>query len=102
MIMPAILARGNREMQKFGTAQPPKRVEDGRFLTGAGRYADDLRLPACFMELSRSPHAAARIISVHRNAARNNPGVAAVFSAADLDADGIGRYRRARGFARQP
>ncbi len=29
-------------MQKFGKSQPVKRVEDVRFLTGAGRYVDDI------------------------------------------------------------
>ena len=29
-------------MTKFGLSQPVKRKEDVRFLTGAGRYIDDL------------------------------------------------------------
>ena len=29
-------------MDKFGKSQPVKRVEDIRFLTGAGRYVDDI------------------------------------------------------------
>ena len=29
-------------MEKFGKSQPAKRVEDVRFLTGGGRYVDDI------------------------------------------------------------
>jgi len=29
---------------RFGIGQPVKRVEDRRFLTGCGRYVDDLSL----------------------------------------------------------
>ena len=29
-------------MEKFGKSQPVKRVEDLRFLTGQGRYVDDI------------------------------------------------------------
>ena len=32
-------------MTKFGIGQAVRRVEDQRFLTGAGRYIDDINLP---------------------------------------------------------
>jgi len=32
-------------MAKFGIGQAVRRVEDQRFLTGAGRYVDDITLP---------------------------------------------------------
>jgi CO/xanthine dehydrogenase Mo-binding subunit len=32
-------------MAKFGIGQPLRRVEDRRFLTGAGRYVADIDLP---------------------------------------------------------
>ena len=32
-------------MAKFGVGQPVRRVEDQRFLTGQGRYVDDIVLP---------------------------------------------------------
>ena len=32
-------------MAKFGIGQPVRRVEDQRFLTGQGRYVDDIVLP---------------------------------------------------------
>ena len=33
-------------MEKFGKSQPVKRVEDVRFLTGQGRYVDDIACAA--------------------------------------------------------
>ncbi len=61
-----------------------KRVEDPRFLTGQGRYVDDLKFPnmahAAFL---RSPYSHARI-TVDASEARALPGVVAVFTAADL------------------
>ena len=32
-------------MAKFGIGQAVRRVEDQRFLTGQGRYVDDIKLP---------------------------------------------------------
>ncbi|HYZ21694.1 MAG TPA: xanthine dehydrogenase family protein molybdopterin-binding subunit [Rhodopila sp.] len=75
---------------KFGMAQPVRRVEDPRLLTGAGRYTDDIVLPGMlFGVVLRSPHAAARIKSINTDAAKAVPGVAAVYTSADLKADGI-------------
>jgi aerobic carbon-monoxide dehydrogenase large subunit len=61
-----------------------QRLEDERLLRGAGRYTDDLddgALHGCFV---RSPFAHARIRSIDVEAARRAPGVAAVYTAADL------------------
>ena len=78
-------------MAKFGLAQPVRRVEDPRLLLGHGRYTDDLGGDdAARVIVVRSPHAAARIVAVDTAAARALPGVLAVYTAADLDADGIG------------
>jgi carbon-monoxide dehydrogenase large subunit len=33
-------------MVKFGIGQAVRRVEDRRFLTGQGRYVDDITLPS--------------------------------------------------------
>jgi carbon-monoxide dehydrogenase large subunit len=66
-------------------------VEDVRFLTGRGRYDDDIAAPgAAVAEFLLSPHLAARIVAVEMEAARAAPGVLGVFAASDLDADGIG------------
>jgi len=71
--------------------QTLRRLEDVRFLTGAGRYLDDIALPgllhACMV---RSPHAHAVIEAIDVAAARAAPGVVAVFIAADLAADNLG------------
>ena len=76
---------------KFGLAQPVRRVEDPRLLKGAGRYTDDIVLPGMlFGIVLRSPHAAANITRLDTAEARKLPGVAGVYTAADLKADGIG------------
>ena len=76
---------------KFGLAQPVRRVEDPRLLKGAGRYTDDIALPGMLCGLVlRSPHAAAKIVSLDVTAARTVPGVHAVYTSADLSADKIG------------
>jgi carbon-monoxide dehydrogenase large subunit len=75
---------------KFGIAQPVRRVEDPRLLLGAGRYTDDIVLPGMLAGVVlRSPHAAARLGRIDTAAARTLPGVRAIFTAADLRADGI-------------
>ena len=76
---------------KFGLAQPVRRVEDPRLLVGRGRYTDDIVLPNMLHGvLLRSPHAAARIKGIDAAAASSLPGVKAIYTAADLNADGIG------------
>jgi carbon-monoxide dehydrogenase large subunit len=61
------------------------RVEDDRLLTGRGVFVGDVRLPgllhAAFVR-STLPHA--RLAAVDVTSARAGPGVAAVFTAADL------------------
>ena len=58
-----------------------KRKEDGRFLTGRGRYVDDLRLPdALHLAIVRSVHAHARIVSIEATRARQTEGVAGLFT----------------------
>ncbi len=78
-------------MTKFGMAQPVRRVEDPRLLIGNGRYTDDITLANEAMGIVlRSPHAAARILSIDTTAAAGLPGVLAIYTGADLKADGIG------------
>ena len=78
-------------MTKFGLAQPVRRVEDPRLLTGAGRYTDDIALPGMlWAAVLRSPHAAAKLGAIDTEAALAVPGVLAAYTAADLKADGIG------------
>ncbi|MCL2428851.1 MAG: xanthine dehydrogenase family protein molybdopterin-binding subunit, partial [Alphaproteobacteria bacterium] len=78
-------------MSKFGLAQPVRRVEDPRLLKGAGSYMDDIvRSGLLHGVVLRSPHAAARITALDVAPARSLPGVAAIYTCADLKADGIG------------
>jgi aerobic carbon-monoxide dehydrogenase large subunit len=74
-----------------GIGDPVRRVEDERFLTGRGRYVDDMALPrmahACVL---RSPHAHARIVSIDKTAAAASPGVLAVLTGEDAIRDGLG------------
>ena len=52
-------------MAKFGIGQAVRRVEDQRFITGAGRYVDDIVLPGmCHGVNLLSPHAHARIKTI--------------------------------------
>jgi len=61
------------------------RREDPALLTGRGQYVDDVAPPGTLHAfVVRSPVAHARIVSVEAGAARQAPGVAAVFTAADL------------------
>ncbi|MDR9394394.1 MAG: xanthine dehydrogenase family protein molybdopterin-binding subunit [Roseovarius sp.] len=77
-------------MEKFGRSQPVKRVEDVRFLTGQGRYVDDIAPDGALVaHVVRSPVAHARITGLDLAAARAAPGVHMVVSAADLAAAGV-------------
>jgi carbon-monoxide dehydrogenase large subunit len=65
--------------------QRVRRREDPRFLTGRGRYVDDIRLPgALHATFVRSPWAHARIGSVDGSEATALPGVR-VFTADDVE-----------------
>lgn len=65
--------------------EPIKRAEDPRLLTGRGRYTDDIDLPGqLHVAFLRSPLAHARIRSIDVSAARNMPGVVAVWTYADI------------------
>ncbi len=68
-----------------------RRKEDVRFITGRGRYTDDINRPGQLHAVfARSPHAHARIGSLDITKAEASPGVVAVLTGADLAADGIG------------
>lgn len=62
-----------------------RRLEDARLVTGTAIYLDDVKMPgmhhACIV---RSPHAAAKIKGIDASAARQRPGVAAIFTGADV------------------
>jgi carbon-monoxide dehydrogenase large subunit len=65
--------------------RPLRRKEDARLLRGQGRYLPDLTRPGMLhMAFARSPHAHARVTRVDTRLAAALPGVAGVFTAADL------------------
>ena len=75
---------------KFGVGQPVRRFEDVRLVTGRGRFQDDMRLPGqAYAVFLRSPHAHARILSIDTQAASAAPGVLAVYTGDDYNADGL-------------
>ena len=80
-------------MAKFGIGQAVRRVEDQRFLTGQGRYVDDIALPGmCFGVPVLSPHAHARIRRIGTAKASAAPGVLLVLAGADAAADNLGAF----------
>src|SRR5258708_15360886 len=65
--------------------QPLRRREDFKFVTGKGRYTDDLKAPGMLhMAVLRSPHAHAIVRQVDLTAAKAAPGVRLALSGADL------------------
>jgi len=67
--------------------QSIKRVEDKRFITGKGRYTDDIVLPGMLhAHFVRSPYAHARVVSVDTAEALAIPGVIAVYTGNDVAA----------------
>jgi carbon-monoxide dehydrogenase large subunit len=74
---------------KFGVGQSVKRTEDSRLVVGQGQYTDDIRLPnETFSAFHRSPHARAKILSIDVSQAKKAPGVLAVLTQDDVDAEG--------------
>ncbi|MEH2511175.1 carbon-monoxide dehydrogenase large subunit [Nitrobacteraceae bacterium AZCC 1564] len=67
------------------------RKEDKRFITGKGRYTDDVRLHGMtYASFVRSPHAHAKIKKIDVTAANNMPGVVDVLTGQQLVDDKIG------------
>jgi carbon-monoxide dehydrogenase large subunit len=70
--------------------QPLPRLEDRRFVTGNGRYTDDIKAEGqVYAAFLRSPHAHALLRSINTEAARSAPGVLAVLTGKDYLADGF-------------
>jgi aerobic carbon-monoxide dehydrogenase large subunit len=71
------------EARTIGAALPRK--EDFRFVTGQGRYLDDIAFPNCLhAHFVRSPHAHARIVAIDCEAARAAEGVVTVVTGREL------------------
>ena len=72
----------------------PKRREDLRFVTGTGRYLDDLAFPGVtHAVVLRSPHAHALIERIGTGRARSAQGVLAILTAEEARADGLSPLR---------
>ncbi len=78
-------------MPGFGIGHAARRREDDRFLTGAGRYLDDIRLPGeAHAWMLRSPHAHAVVRGLDTARAASAPGVLVILTGADYRAAGLG------------
>jgi aerobic carbon-monoxide dehydrogenase large subunit len=74
---------GASDLSSIG--QPVRRKEDYRFLTGAGRYTDDVNEHGqTWAYFLRSPHAHARIRGIDSSKAKTAKGVVAIFTGDDL------------------
>jgi len=74
-----------------GIGKSVPRKEDNRFITGKGRYTDDIKqVGQSHAYFVRSPHAHADVVSIDVEEALLAPGVIAVLTGADVTADGLG------------
>jgi len=80
----------DRTTNGSGIGAPVRRREDLRLVRGGGRYTADENLPGqVYAVMLRSPHAHARIRAIDTAKAKATPGVLAVFTGADVIADGL-------------
>ena len=74
-----------------GIGASVRRKEDHRFLNGRGNYTDDINQPGqLHAHIVRSDRPHARLLRIDTAAAAAAPGVVAVFTGADFEADGVG------------
>jgi len=70
--------------------QSIRRFEDERFLTGTGRFVEDVNEPGqAWAQVVRSPHAHAAIQRIDTAEARTAPGVLGVYTSDDIAALGL-------------
>ncbi len=80
-------AAGNEQ----GIGAPVRRREDQRFITGQGQYTDDINQPRqTYAVFCRSPFARTAITGIDASEALAVEGVLAVYTGADMVADGLG------------
>jgi carbon-monoxide dehydrogenase large subunit len=78
-------------MTSTGIGASVRRKEDHRFITGKGRYTDDISRPGqAHAYFLRSPHAHARIKSIDLHKAKKMPGVVSILTGDDIAADKVG------------
>ncbi|MFN0301384.1 MAG: xanthine dehydrogenase family protein molybdopterin-binding subunit [Burkholderiales bacterium] len=81
----------NAGVERTGIGAPVLRVEDKRFLTGKGRFVDDITMPGMvFAHVVRSSHAHARIVGIDTGDALAAPGVLLVLTGSDVVRESIG------------
>jgi len=69
-----------------GMGHSIKRKEDPRFIRGKGTYVDDVQLPGMlYLDIVRSPHAHAKIVTIDTAKAMAVKGVLAVITGKDLE-----------------
>jgi len=74
-----------------GIGAAVRRKEDARFLSGSGHYTDDINRPGqLYASIRRSDRPHARIVAIDTAQAASMPGVAAIYTGADLQADNVG------------
>jgi aerobic carbon-monoxide dehydrogenase large subunit len=79
------------DLDRFAIGQPVPRSEDPVLLRGEGHYADDVSLPGQVHTVMVRSHFAHGVIrKIDTAAARGMPGVLGVYTAAELEAAGIG------------
>lgn len=78
-------------MSDTGLGARVARKEDNRFLTGRGKYCDDINLAKqTYAYFVRSPLAHAKIVKINTSKAKKADGVVDVLTGADLAEDGLG------------
>ena len=84
-------ALSSEAIKENGIGASVRRREDHRFITGEGQYTDDLNQPGqTYGVFCRSPYARARINGIDTSEALAVEGVLAVYTGAEMVADGLG------------
>src|SRR5215218_9351396 len=80
-----------RKMGVEGIGASVLRKEDKRFITGKGRYVDDIKvIGMTHAHFIRSPHAHAKVKSIDSTAAMKMPGVVGVLTGQQIVDDKVG------------
>src|SRR6266481_2652984 len=79
------------DLDRYAIGQPVPRSEDPVLVSGKGQYTDDVNLAGqAYAVIVRSHYAHGVIRGIDSSATRGMPGVLGVYTAADLEAGGIG------------
>ena len=79
------------DLDRYAIGQPVPRSEDPVLVSGKGRFTDDINLPGqAYCAIVRSHYAHGIIRGIDTAAARGMPGVLGVYTAAELEAAGVG------------